>query len=52
MKTNSLTISEEMKDCITEALTAENLTFNQKVEKLENRISELESNFNKKDQYN
>ena len=43
----------EVKDSIIiEALQAENLKLQQKVEKLENRISELESDFNKKDQYN
>ena len=33
-------------------LKSENLKLQQKVEKLENRISELEFDFNKKDQYN
>ena len=42
----------ELKDSIIEALKAENLKLQQKVEKLENRISELESDLNKKDQYN
>ena len=41
----------EVKDSIIEALKAENLKPQQKVEKLENRISELESDLNKKDQY-
>ena len=59
---NSLTISElilkemwhsllEVKDSIIEALKAENLKLQQKVEKLENRVSELEADLNKKDQY-
>ena len=42
----------EAKDSIIEALKAENLKLKQKVEKLENRISALESDLNKKDQYN
>ena len=42
----------EVKDSIIETLKAENLKRQQKVEKLENRISELESNLNKKDQSN
>ena len=42
----------EVKDSIIEALKAENLKLQQKVEKLENRISELEPDLNKKDQYN
>ena len=42
----------EVKDSIIEALKAENLNFQQKVEKLENRMSELESDLSKKDQYN
>ena len=41
-----------MKDSIIEALKAENLKLQQKVEKLENRISELESDLSKKDQNN
>ena len=41
-----------VKDSIIEALKAENLKLQQKVEKLENRISELESDLNKKEQYN
>ena len=61
---NCLTISEltlkkcgsysllEVKDSIIEVLKADNLKFLQKVEKLENRISELESDLNKKDQCN
>ena len=59
---NGLTISElilkeiwhsllEVKDSIIEALKAENLKLQQKVEKLENRVSELEADLNKKDQY-
>ena len=42
----------EVKDSIIEALKAENLKLQQKVEKLENRISEMESDLNKKDLYN
>ena len=42
----------EVKDSIIEALKTENLRLQQKVEKFENRISELESDLNKKDQYN
>ena len=42
----------EVKDSIIEALKAENLKFQQRVEKLENRISQVESDLNKKDQYN
>ena len=42
----------QVKDSIIEALKAENLKLQQKVEKLENRISDLESDLNKKDQYN
>ena len=42
----------EVKNSIIEALKAENLKLQQKVEKLENRISELESDLKKKDQYN
>ena len=42
----------EVKDSIIEALKAENLKLQQKFEKLENRIYELESDLNKKDQYN
>ena len=42
----------EVKDSIIEALKARNLKLQQKVEKLENRTSELESDLNKKDQYN
>ena len=41
-----------VKDSIIEALKAENLKLEQKVEKLENRISELEFDLNKKNQYN
>ena len=41
-----------VKDSIIEALKAENLKLQQKVEKLENRISELEFDLNKKNQYN
>ena len=41
----------ELKDSIAEALKTENLKLQQKVETLENRISELESDLNKKDQY-
>ena len=37
-----------VKDSIIEALKAENLKLQQKVEKLENRISELEFDLNKK----
>ena len=39
----------EVKDSIIEALKAENLKLQQKVEKLEKIISELESDLNKKD---
>ena len=39
----------EVKDSIIEALKAENLKLQQKVEKLEKGISELESDLNKKD---
>ena len=39
----------EVKDSIIEAVKAENLKLQQKVEKLEKRISELESDLNKKD---
>ena len=42
----------EVKNSIIEALKAENLKLQQKVEKLENRISQVESDLNKKDQYN
>ena len=42
----------EVKDSIIEALKAENLKLQQKVEKLENRISQMESDLNKKDLYN
>ena len=38
----------EMKDSIIKALKAENLKLQQKVDKLENRISELESDLKKK----
>ena len=41
----------EVKDSVTEALKTENLKLQQKVETFENRISELESDLNKKDQY-
>ena len=40
----------EVKDSIIEALKAANLKLQQEVEKLKNRISELESDLNKKDQ--
>ena len=45
-------MKHEVKDSIIEALKAENLKLQQKVEKLENRISELESDLNKNNQYN
>ena len=41
----------EVKDSITEAPKTENLKLQQKVETLENRISEPESDLNKNDQY-
>ena len=40
-----------VKDSIIESLIAENLKLQQKIEKLKNRVSELESDLNKKDQY-
>ena len=41
-----------VKDSMVEALKAENLKLQQKVQKLENKISELEFDLNKKNQYN
>ena len=45
-------VADSLFDSIIEALKTENLKLQQKVEKLETRISELESDLNKKDQYN
>ena len=42
----------EVKDAIIEGLRAENLKLQQKVESLESRISKLETDCNKQDQYN
>ena len=42
----------KVKDAIIERLRAENLKLQQKVESLESRISKLETNCNKHDQYN
>ena len=41
-----------VKDAIVEGLRAENLKLQQKVESLESRISKLETDCNKQDQYN
>ena len=42
----------EVKDAIIEGLRAENLKLQQKVKSLESRISKLETDCNKQDQYN
>ena len=42
----------KIKDSIIEALREENSLLHQKIEKLESRISVLETDLNKQDQYN
>ena len=48
----AVTVNHYLLDSIIEALTVENLKLQQKVEKLENRISKQGSDLDKKDQYN